>query len=168
MEVGIVPPKKGGVRRVECSELAVDGAQEAMSHEVRVEITAQDRLARRHSHYVRDEKGSQKCGRELKQGELTAGSAKEDLGIAVGVKKSSRDRACGVGDKYLEGCARARNFERGEGAVLGAQEGLKTEVRIIVGSHDRPLWGYESRRCSMARAWSVERSTQLSLSLKPT
>ena len=133
----------GGVRSVECSELAVDGAQEAMSRAVRVEVTAQDRPARRHCRDVRDEKESQKCGRELKQGEFAAGSAKETAGNAVGVCKTSRDRACGAGDNFAaEDCARARNFQRGDGAVLGAQEDVSAEVRTV-GSHDQPLWGYE-------------------------
>ena len=83
----------GGVRSVECSEGAVDGAQEAMNRKVRIELTAHDRPARGDSHDGRDEKGSQKCGRELKQGEFAAGSAKEDAGIAIGIYKTSRDRA---------------------------------------------------------------------------
>src|SRR5215831_5209781 len=124
-----------------------------MRSEGRVDVTAYDRPVLHQGRDVREEKRRNKCRRDWKQGEFAAGSANETVDITVGVDKTSSDRAGSVDDNCVDECARARNFQRGDGAVRGALEDVRA-VFIKVQSHDHPLRGYENRG---EKAWNVER-----------
>src|SRR5215467_9932936 len=112
-----------------------------MRSEGGVDVTANDRSVLHQCSDVREEKRRNKCGRNWKQGEFAAGRANETVDNAFGVDKTSPDRARSVDDNCVDECARARKFQRGDGAVLGALEDVRTG-RIKVQSHDHSLWGY--------------------------
>ncbi len=84
---------------------------------------------------------------------LPLGARTNPRTLPLGSIKASPDLAGSVDDDCVDECARARKFQRGDGAVGGAPEDVRA-VLIKVQSHYHSLLGYDN---SGEKAWNVER-----------